>query len=62
MNNALPCPFCASKEIKTFKQKFNDLTDWIFIKCETCTAKIYGLSDEAVLKKWNRRGGVNEAN
>ena len=67
-NELKPCPFCGGEaEINIRKQCYGhgEYHDEYFVKCKSCGARsgfevVYYLSskecEEAVTKKWNRRG------
>jgi hypothetical protein len=52
----LPCPFCASKEIRILPQK----DGWIFVRCAWCSGQVSVVTmfEEQAAEHWNARGGA----
>jgi Lar family restriction alleviation protein len=59
-----PCPFCQSKNVKTFKYPSNVLdtgTD-VFVQCQDCASDgPYGKDEQDAANRWNRRATDDNA-
>ena len=55
MTELLPCPFCGCTNIKYKREKWNNLTDWHYLRCVDCKCAMHALKIENVYEKWNKR-------
>lgn len=52
-----PCPFCDSKDIKTYEPTIYEPNEESEVKCQNplCGATVRGITLKMAIAKWNRR-------
>lgn len=55
MSELKNCPFCGNEDLKIDRMKWNNLTDWIYIRCKKCTANIRHFDTKLAIERWNTR-------
>lgn len=55
MNFLKPCPFCGGENIKIKTMKWNNITDWEYVRCSSCTANVRHFDRHKACDAWNKR-------